>query len=65
MTAIIIKAGKKSSKILSDLAKKLGGNVVPINDEQYEDFSLGTLMDKVKTNETISREQVMKKLRNK
>ncbi len=62
MTAIIIKADKKSNKILSDLAKKLGGDVLPIKEEQYEDIALGYLMDKVKTGETVSRESVIKRL---
>ena len=64
MTAIIIKADKKSNKILSDLAKKLGGDVLPIKEEQYEDIALGYLMNKVKTGETVSRESVIKKLSN-
>ncbi len=63
MTAIIIKADKKSNKILSDLAKKLGGDVLPIKEEQYEDIALGYLMDKVKTGETVSRESVIKEVK--
>jgi hypothetical protein len=63
MSAIVIQADKKSNKLLSDLAKKLGGNVLFLNDEQYEDFALGALMDKVKTNETVSRDLIMKKLK--
>jgi hypothetical protein len=63
MGAIIIKADKKSNKILFDLAKKLGANVLSLRDEQFEDFALGTLMDSVKTGENVSRELVMKKLR--
>ena len=63
MSAIVIKTDKKNSKLLSELAKRLGGNVMQINDEQYEDFALGFLMDKVKTNETVSRQEVMKKLK--
>ena len=63
MGAIIIKADKKSNKILSDLAKKLGGNVMNIEDEQYEDFALGSLMDSVKTGKTVSRESIMMKLK--
>ena len=31
MSALIIKADKKSKKILSELAKKLGGNVMTIS----------------------------------
>jgi hypothetical protein len=62
MGAIIIKADKKSNKILADLAKKLGGNVIDLDDEQYEDFALGSLMDSVKTGESVNRETIMTKL---
>jgi hypothetical protein len=65
MSAIVIQADTKSNKILSDLAKRLGGKVLSLKDEQYEDFALGSLMDKVKTNETVSRDIIMKKLRRK
>ncbi len=63
MSAIVIRADKKSKKILSELAKKLGGSVIDLNDEQYEDIALGNLMDDVKTNETVDKETIMKKLR--
>ena len=63
MGAIIIKADKKSNKILSDLAKKLGGNVLNLDDEQYEDIALGSLMESVKTGKTVSRESIMMKLK--
>jgi len=62
MGAIIIKADKKSNKILSDLAKKLGGSVIILKDEQYEDFALGTSMEKAKTGEFADRERIMRKL---
>ena len=62
MGAIIIRADKKSNKILSELAKKLGGNVITLDDDQYEDFGLGSLMDSVKTGITVSRESIMEKL---
>lgn len=65
MGAIIIKADKKSNKILSDLAKKLGGNVLNLADDQYEDFALGSLMDSVKTGKTVSHESIMAKLKGK
>ncbi|MDR3626006.1 MAG: hypothetical protein P4L45_04205 [Ignavibacteriaceae bacterium] len=63
MSALMIKADPKSNKILSALAKKLGGSVLPIRDEQFEDLALGSMMDKVKTTETVSRKEVIKKLR--
>jgi hypothetical protein len=63
MSAIVIQADARNNKILAELAKKLGGKVLSLNDEQYEDFALGSLMDKVKTNENVSREIIMNKLR--
>ncbi len=63
MSAIIIKADLKSNKLLSDLAKRLGGDVITLKDKELEDFALGILMNKVKTNENVSRDEVMKKLR--
>ena len=65
MGAIIIKADKKNNKILSDLAKKLGGNVLNLDDDQYEDIALGSLMESVKTGKTVSRESIMMKLKSK
>jgi hypothetical protein len=63
MGAIIIKADNQSNKILSDLAKKLGANVLTLNDQQFEDLALGSLMNNVKTGKTVSRELIIKKLR--
>jgi S-adenosylmethionine/arginine decarboxylase-like enzyme len=62
MKAIVIKADNQNTKILKELAKKLGANVLNINEEQFEDLALGSLMDKVKTGKTVSRESIMKKL---
>lgn len=63
MGAILIQADSQSNKILSDLAKKLGAKVLSIKDEQFEDMALGSLMDAVKTNENVSREPIIEKLR--
>ena len=65
MSAIIIKADKKSNKILAELAKKLGGNVLSIDDEKFEDIAFGTMMEEAKTGENVSREEIMKKLEGK
>lgn len=65
MSAIVIKADSKSNKILKELAKKLGGNVLLINDMQFEDLALGSLMENEKTGKTVSREEIMKKLNGK
>lgn len=65
MSTIVIKADKQSSKILSELAKKLGGNVYDLKDDQFEDLMLGMMMDSVKTEKTVSRSTVMKNLKSK
>lgn len=65
MSTILINADKQSNKLLSELAKKLGGNVVDMKDEQYEDLMLGTIMDKVKTGKTVSKSTILKKLKSK
>ena len=62
MSAIVIKADNQNTKILKELAKKLGANVLNINEEQYEDLALGLLMEKSKTGETVTRDSIMKKL---
>jgi hypothetical protein len=63
MGAIIIKADKKSNKLLTDLAKKLGGNVINLADDQYEDFAIGYAMDSVKTGKTVDKESIIMKLK--
>ncbi|MEQ8358038.1 MAG: hypothetical protein RH860_01030 [Cytophagales bacterium] len=65
MNALIIKADKKSNKILSDLAKKLGGNVMSINDDQLEDLVFGKMIEEAKSGETVSKEEVIKRLQSK
>lgn len=65
MSAIVIKADNQNTRILKELAKKLGANVLNINEDQFEDLALGVLMDKVKTGKTISRDSIMKKIRQK
>ena len=65
MSAIIIKADDKSNKILKELAKRLGANVVSLKDNQYEDFLLGTIIDSEKTGIDASGEEVFQKLKKK
>jgi hypothetical protein len=65
MEAIIIKADRQSSKILKELAERLGARVTNVKDEQYEDIMLGTIMDEEKTGKTFSREAILKKLQGK
>jgi hypothetical protein len=63
MGATIIKADKKSNKLLSELAKKLGGDVIKLEDDQFEDLVLGSAMDAVKTGEIVDRASIMSKLK--
>jgi hypothetical protein len=64
MGAVVIKIDKKNNRLISRLAKELGGDVLSINDEQYEDLALGRLMDEVKTGKNVNRDLVFEKLRN-
>jgi hypothetical protein len=65
MSAILIKADNKSNRILKELARQLGANVVSLKDGQYEDFLLGTIIESEKTGTDVKREEVFKKLRRK
>ncbi len=64
MGALVVKINKKNNQLISRLVKELGGDVLSINDEQYEDLALGRLMEDVKTNVDDDRDLVFKKLRN-
>ncbi len=64
MGAVVIKIDKKNNKLIARLVKELGGNILSINDEQFEDIALAKLMENEKTNKTVSREIIMNKLRN-
>lgn len=64
MGAVVIKIDKRNNLLISKLVKELGGKVISIDDDQFEDFALGNLMENSKTNKTVSREIIMKKLRN-
>jgi hypothetical protein len=61
MSTSLINSDSSNTKLLLELAKKLGANVVSINNEQYEDLLLGNEMDKIKTNELVSKEEILKK----
>ncbi len=65
MSAIIIKADEKSNKILTELAKRLGANVLSLKDSQYEDFVLGSMLLSEKSNVDVAREEVFKKFKKK
>lgn len=59
MSAIVINADSGNLKILTELARKLGGEVTKINDAQLEDLLFGKIIDKEKTGENVSRESII------
>jgi hypothetical protein len=63
MGAIIIRADNKSNRILSELARRLGGTVINLEDEQYEDLAFGAEMDEARTGEVVDRESIIQKLK--
>jgi hypothetical protein len=62
MSTIIIKSDEKSNKLLKELAKQLGADVVTLKDDQYEDFILGNIIDSEKTGKDASRSDVFPKI---
>ncbi|MFN8697730.1 MAG: hypothetical protein ACK5XQ_00260 [Flavobacteriales bacterium] len=65
MGAMIMQADDKSSKLLKELAKRMGARVTIVNEAQYEEFLLGQLMESVKTGKKVSKEAIFRKLREK
>lgn len=63
MGAIMIKADSQSSKILKELAKRLGADVTEVKESQYEDIILSTMMDEAKTCKNASRKTIISKLK--
>lgn len=60
MSTIVITTDNQSSKILKELAERLGAKVLSLKDEQYEDLLLGTKMESEKTRKSVSRETIFK-----
>ena len=58
MGAILIKSDKRNNEILAELAQRLGGVVLHLDEDQYEDIVLGISMENVKTGELIDRERI-------
>lgn len=65
MSTIVINADNQSSKILKELAERLGANVMSLKEDQYEDLLLGANMDILKSGSNVSRETILKKLKKK
>ena len=65
MNTLVIQSDKRKSRLISNLAKELGGKVYDVSNDIIEDIALGDLMNNVKTNELVSREQIFDKLHKK
>ena len=65
MSTLLINTDPANSKLLLDLAKKLGAEVLSLKKDQYEDIILGNQMDKIKTNELVSKNEILSQLKSK
>ena len=65
MSTILIKTDTKNIKLQEQLALQLGGDVIKLSDTQFEDLMLGALMNSVKTGKIVSKNSILKKLKNK
>lgn len=65
MNTLVIQTDKRKSRLIANLAKELGGEVYDVSNDIIEDIALGDLMNNVKTNELVSREQIFDKLHKK
>lgn len=63
MGAIVIKSDSKSLRLISELAKRLGGEVSKLDNEQLEDFTFGEMLKEAKTGKIVGRETIMQKLK--
>lgn len=64
METIIISGEKSKVKLLQELARQLGLSEQTLKKPMSEDQALGLLADAVKTGQTVSREDVLNKLKN-
>jgi|TARA_B110000902_G_scaffold244591_1_gene297947 hypothetical protein len=65
MEAIIIKADNKIVKLLIQLAEKLGAEVSKLSKSEVEDFTFGEMMDEAKTDNLVSKSEVLDYLKSK
>ncbi|MGJ3236731.1 hypothetical protein [Marivirga sp.] len=63
MSTILIKSDDETSRMLSELAKKLGSKVFDLADEKHEDLALAIAMDSVETGKEVSEEKILNQLK--
>ncbi len=64
-TALIQLPTKEDLELLMALVRKMGGKSVNLTEDESEDLALGVLMQQARTGETVSRDEIMAKLRGK
>ncbi len=63
MATIIIQTESKSTtKLMLDLAKKLGEKASVLSKDIEEDLIFGSMMEKAKTNKLVSKESILNSL---
>ena len=63
MAALIIESNKPENlRLLAEIAKKMGDKTQTISLNDMEDLIFGEMINEAKTSNTVSREDVMKKL---
>lgn len=63
MATIIIQTESKSTtKLMLDLAKKLGEKASVLRKDIEEDLIFGSMMEKAKTNKLVSKESILNSL---
>lgn len=63
MATIIIQTESKSTtKLMLDLAKKLGEKASVLSKEIEEDLIFGSMMEKAKTNKLVSKDSILNSL---
>ncbi len=61
-TIVIQTQSKSTTKLLVELAKKLGEKVSVLSKDQVEDLALGEMMNTMKTGRTVSKDSIMDEL---
>ena len=62
MNSLLINIEDNNYKLISELTQKLGGKVIKLSSSQYEDFVLGSIMQKEKTGKNVSKSTILKKI---
>ena len=62
-TIVIQSKSKSNATLIIELVKKIGDKAKLLTEEQTEDIALGILMKNIRTGKNVSRDAIMKKLK--